>query len=190
MTQLNFKSHLIKALLLIGFLSAFAGDANAQSKKKKAAPKHVVAQKHTDSKHDAAKSTEAVASTPAPVSSGLSAVAITDVFFKKYKDEGTEQAIDYLFSTNKLFTDTAQIGGLKRKLIALKQSVGQYLGRELIAQKNAGKNLYFYAYVLRFESQPIRFTFMFYKPKNDWVLYHFKYDADLDAELEQAGKIK
>jgi hypothetical protein len=182
MTQLNLKPLFVKALLLIGFLSGFTGNVNAQSKGKKVAPKPA-ATKTVASKTDAAVA-------PAPSAGGLSAMGIAEVFFKKYKDDGTEQAIDYLFSTNKLFTDTAQISGLKKKLVALKQTVGQYLGKELIAQRNAGKNLYFYAYVLRFENQPVRFTFMFYKPKNDWVLYHFKYDAELDNELEQAGKIK
>jgi hypothetical protein len=177
MTQLNFKPLFIKTLLLIGVLFSFAGSVNGQSKDKKAT-----------SKPAAAKPTVVASAATAPA--GLSAMGITEIFFKKYKDDGTEQAIDYLFSTNKLFTDTAQISGLKKKLVALKQSVGQYLGKELIAQRNAGKNLYFYAYVLRFENQPVRFTFMFYKPKNDWVLYHFKFDADLDNELEQAGKIK
>jgi hypothetical protein len=177
MIQLNFKPLLIKTLLFFGVLSGFVGYVNAQSKDKKASPKQATA--------------KPAAVTPAATPpAGLSAMGITDIFFKKYKDDGTEQAIDYLFSTNKLFTDTAQISGLKKKLVALKQSVGQYLGKELIAQRNAGKNLYFYAYVLRFENQPVRFTFMFYKPKSDWVLYHFKFDADLDNELEQAGKIK
>jgi len=177
MIQFNFKPLFIKTTLLFGILSVFAGNAHAQSKEKKATPKPT------------ATKPAAVAPSEATIP-GLSAMGITEVFFKKYKDDGTEQAIDYLFSTNKLFTDTAQISGLKKKLIALKQSVGQYLGKELIAQRNAGKNLYFYAYILRFENQPVRFTFMFYKPKNDWVLYHFKFDADLDNELEQAGKIK
>jgi len=116
--------------------------------------------------------------------------AIIEAFFKKYKDQGIAPSIDFLFSTNKLFTDTAQISVLKQKLTGLEKSVGHYLGKDLIVQKNAGRALYFYSYLVKFENQPIRFTFMFYKPKNEWVLYHFKFDADLDTELEQAGKIK
>ena len=30
---------------------------------------------------------------------------------------------------------------------------------------------------------------MFYKPKDDWLLYRFKYDDQMDIELEDAGKI-
>jgi len=75
------------------------------------------------------------------------------------------------------------------KLDSLQKSVGQYLGKELIAQKNAGMSLVFYSYLVKFTNQPVRFTFMFYKPQNDWVLYRFKYDDQMDAELEEAGKI-
>jgi hypothetical protein len=118
-----------------------------------------------------------------------SAAAIIDTFFKKYKDDGTSPAIDYLFATNKLFTDSLQIGVLKGKLDALRQSVGIYTGKELIVQKIAAPSLVFYSYLVKHEKSPIRFTFMFYKPKNEWVLYRFKYDDQIDSELEDAGKV-
>ena len=125
--------------------------------------------------------------TTAPVVKGAS--ALIDIFFKKYKDDGTGPAIDYLFGTNKLFTDTAQITVLKGKLDALRQTIGKYTGKELIDQKSASPSLVFYSYLVKHESQPIRFTFIFYKPQNDWVLYRFKYDDQMDTELENAGKI-
>ncbi len=116
-------------------------------------------------------------------------VALIDTFFKKYKTDGTDAAIDYLFGTNKLFTNQAQIALLKAKLDSLQKTVGQYAGKELIAQKNASASLVFYSILVKFTNQPIRFTFMFYKPQNDWELYRFKYDDQMDAELEEAGKI-
>ena len=141
------------------------------------------AQTVTAAKPAAAK--PAVAKAPAV----KSAVAIIDTFFKKYKDDGTSPAIDYLFATNKLFTDSVQIGVLKGKLDALRQSVGTYTGKELIVQKIAAPSLVFYSYLVKHEKSPVRFTFMFYKPKNEWVLYRFKYDDQIDGELEDAGKI-
>jgi len=135
---------------------------------------------------DSAKTTTKTAAKAPPV---RTVTAIIDTFFKKYKDDGTSPAIDYLFATNKLFTDTVQIGILKGKLDALRQSVGNYTGKEIIVQKSAAPSLIFYAYLVKHEKSPIRFTFMFYKPKNEWVLYRFKYDDQIDAELEDAGKI-
>jgi hypothetical protein len=120
---------------------------------------------------------------------GKTPVALIDTFFKKYKNDGTNTAIDYLFGTNKLFTNEAQIALLKAKLDSLQKTVGQYLAKELIAEKNTSPSLVFYSYLVKFTNQPIRFTFMFYKPQNDWELYRFKYDDQMDAEMEEAGKI-
>ncbi len=120
---------------------------------------------------------------------GKTPVSIIDTFFKKIKSDGTDPAIDYLFGTNKLFNNVAQINLLKIKLDSLQRSVGQYVGHELIAQKSAGTSLVFYSYLAKFTVQPIRFTFMFYKAQTDWVLYRFKYDDQMDLELEEAGKI-
>jgi hypothetical protein len=128
-----------------------------------------------------------VAAAPAAPSKG--ALAIIDTFFKKYKDEGTAPAIDYLFGTNKHFSNPVALSQLKQKLDSARQSFGQYLGKELMTQKAASASLVFYTFLVKHEIQPIRFTFMFYKPHNDWVLYRFKYDDQMDMELEEAGKI-
>jgi len=124
-----------------------------------------------------------------PAVAPKSALSIIDAFFKKYKDDGTGPAVDYLFGTNKYFTNTGGISQLKVKLDSLRLTVGAYLGKELIAQRSASPSLYFYSILVKNEIQPLRFTFMFYKPKNDWVLYRFKYDDQMDTELEEAGKI-
>ncbi len=117
------------------------------------------------------------------------AAALIDAFFKKYKDDGTGPAVDYLFATNKYFTNTNGINQLKTKLDSLRSNIGAYLGKDLIVTKTASNSLVYYSYLVKHEIQPIRFTFMFYKPQNDWVLYRFKYDDQMDAELEEAGKI-
>ncbi len=115
--------------------------------------------------------------------------AIIDTFFKKFKVDGTGASIDYLFGTNKLFTNAAQLTLLKVKLDSLQGTVGLYLGKELITQKNAGTSLVFYSYLVKFANSPVRFTFMFYRPQTEWVLYRFKYDDSMDRELEEAGRI-
>ncbi|TWI99406.1 hypothetical protein JN11_02723 [Mucilaginibacter frigoritolerans] len=168
MKKINTKRFFFGLILMTGIICSLY-DANAQT----ATPAKPVTAKPAVAKAPAVKS----------------ATAIIDTFFKKYKDDGTSPAIDYLFATNKLFTDSVQIGVLKGKLDALRQSVGTYTGKELIAQKIAAPSLVFYSYLVKHEKSPIRFTFMFYKPKNEWVLYRFKYDDQMDTELEDAGKI-
>ena len=116
-------------------------------------------------------------------------VALIDSFFAKYKKDGTGAAIDYLFGTNKMFNNEAAIAVLKAKLDSAQRSFGQYIGRELISRESAGASLVFYSYLVKFTVQPMRFEFMFYKPQNDWLLYRFKYDDQMEVELEEAGKI-
>jgi hypothetical protein len=117
------------------------------------------------------------------------AMSLIDSFFKKYKEDGTAAAIDYLFGTNKLFDHNSGISVLKVKLDSLRQTIGLYTGKDLITQKNAGNGLYLYSFLAKHENSPLRFTFIFYKPKNDWVLYRFKYDDQMDIELIDAAKI-
>jgi len=116
------------------------------------------------------------------------AMTYVDNFFKKYKNS-PDSAVDYLFSTNKLFTNVSQINLLKNKLDSLQLTVGRYLGKELMVQKTPSPSLVLYSYLVKHENQPVRFTFMFYKPQNDWVLYRFNYDDQIDMELIDAAKI-
>jgi len=171
MKHLKIRNYFDKTFLISGLLCCFSFCAMAQD----ATPPATTA-----AKTPAAKTAPVVPKT---------ASSIIDAFFKKYKDEGTGPAIDYLFGTNKYFTNTAGIVTLKTKLDSLRQSVGNYLGKDLIIQKNASTSMVFYSYLVKNEIQPIRFTFIFYKPQTEWVLYRFKYDDAMEVELEEAGKI-
>ena len=124
--------------------------------------------------------------TAAPSPKG--ATTYLDAFFKKYKTS-PDSAIDYIFGTNKLFANMSQIGLLKLKLDSLQISLGKYVGHELISQRSATNSLVIYSYLVKHENQPIRFIFMFYKPKNDWELYRFNYDDAMDVEMLEAVKI-
>jgi hypothetical protein len=172
MKILALKPMFLRSVMLTGIICLFTFGAMAQTPEKKPAPKTAAAA-------GAAKAAVAPKSVP----------AIIDAFFKKYKDKGADTAIDYLFGTNKLLANLPQLAVLKAKLDSLPQSAGKYVGHELIVQKSASPSLFFYSYLVKFENQPYRFTFMFYKPQNDWELYRFKYDDQIDSELEEAGKI-
>ena len=132
---------------------------------------------------------KAQTTTPATQTVSKGAMSYIDVFFKKYK-VSSDSAIDYLFSTNKLFVHNSyQINQLKQKLDSLDFSIGKYLGKELISEKSATPSLVVYSFLVKHENQPVRFTFMFYKPENEWELYRFNYDDAMDLELMEAAKI-
>lgn len=170
MKYLNVKPFYSRIFLVVGIVCCFAMATKAQDA---TAP---------------AKTAATAAAKPGTVAV-KGAADLINTFFKKYKEEGTGPAIDYLFGTNKYFTNTAGINQLKGKLDSLRQGIGMFLGKDLIVQKNASSSLVFYSYLVKHEIQPIRFIFMFYKPQNDWVIYRFKYDDQMDIELEDAGKI-
>ena len=118
-----------------------------------------------------------------------SAPAIIDNFFKRYKATGADEAVDYLFGTNKYFSNPAGIAQLKAKLDTMRQSLGEYIGHELIVQKTGSPSLVLYSYLVKHEIQPVRFIFVFYKPHNDWVFYRFLFDDQMDLEMEDGAKI-
>jgi hypothetical protein len=137
-----------------------------------------------------AKAQAPAAAKPAAKSAVVSkgAASYIESFFKKYKSN-PDSAVDYIFGTNKLFTNVSQINLLKSKLDSMQVILGKYLGRELIVQKTPTPSLVLYSYIVKHENSPIRFTFMFYKAQNDWVLYRFNYDDQIDGELIDAAKI-
>lgn len=145
----------------------------------------------TTAKPKAAKTTKAKtdsASSKPKAAASKGVVSLIETFFKKYKTS-PDSAVDYIFGTNPLFTNQSQLSLLKLKLDSLQISLGKFIGRELIADKNATNSLVIYSYIVKHENQPIRFIFMFYKPHNDWELYRFNYDDAMDTEMLEAVKI-
>jgi hypothetical protein len=113
---------------------------------------------------------------------------ITDKFFAIYLKDPTK-AVDYGFSTNKwLDRKQDEVANLKSKLKNLIDLCGDYYGYELLSEKTAGQNIKMVTYIVRYDREPIRFTFFFYKPKDTWRLNNFSYDEDMDKDLEEATK--
>lgn len=113
---------------------------------------------------------------------------ITDKFFSIYS-KNPAKAIDYGFSTNKwLDRKIDAVTDLKNKLKNLIDLCGDYYGYELLSEKTAGENIKMVTFIVRYDREPIRFTFFFYKPNGTWRLNNFSYDEDIDKDLEEATK--
>lgn len=54
-------------------------------------------------------------------------------------------------------------------------------------ERNIGNNLKLISYMLRYDRQPMRFTFVLYKPKNKWQVQNLNWDVDLDDEIEESA---
>lgn len=114
---------------------------------------------------------------------------ITDKFFALFEKDPIG-AIDYAFSTNKWMRNnqdaTTNLKNQFKNTLAL---IGDYQGYELITEKTIGDSYKLKSYMVKYDRQPLRLTFMLYKPKDIWQVQNFKYDDGLKDELEEAAKI-
>lgn len=116
---------------------------------------------------------------------------IVSKFFTEYKTEGASIALDNLYSNNEWMSRaTDAITNLKQQLATLNEDyVGKYYGYELIVEKRLSDSFILMSYLVKYDRQPIRFTFQFYKPDNEWRTQSFKYDSTIDDEIEEAAKV-
>lgn len=117
----------------------------------------------------------------------VGAQTLAENFFKAYKEE-TKKAVFELFKTNPRI-DSGKLDEIVKTIDKERKNIGDYHGKELITQKKASGSLVLYSYLVKHDVQPVRFTFMFYKPKNDWIIYRFYFDGNVDSELQDSAKL-
>ncbi len=115
---------------------------------------------------------------------------LIDTFFATYeKDAG--KAVKELYATNKW---TERIKDDIDKIIGTvngftESYMGKYYGYEIITKKKFAESFELYSYLIKYDRQPIRFIFKFYKPNDKWVLYSYALDDSLDDEIQEAAKL-
>lgn len=114
---------------------------------------------------------------------------ITDNFFSKYAKDPV-RAFDYAFSSNKYFDlKSDMVNDVKNKLKNAVDQCGKYYGYEQIAEKTSGNCLKIVSYFVRYDRQPLRLTFIFYKANDKWQVQNLSFTADFDSELEEAIRL-
>ncbi|WP_439183650.1 hypothetical protein [Carboxylicivirga taeanensis] len=114
---------------------------------------------------------------------------IIEDFFTTYGKNKPDKAIDNLYTYSPWLNSEADVViKLKTQFRDLKQLVGEYNGYQLLTKKSLGDCFELYVFLVKYDRQPFRFTFEFYKPKDKWITYSFSYDYDLDDDLEEAAK--
>jgi len=116
---------------------------------------------------------------------------LIDDFFSNYENEGVEVAVDELYKTNPWTTRIQDaINNVKTQLARYNEElVGKYYGYEPIVTKQLGNSYVLHSYLVKFDRQPLRFTFQLYKPDKEWRLASFAFDDSYDDELEEAAKV-
>jgi hypothetical protein len=115
---------------------------------------------------------------------------LVDNFFEIYKTKGVTDALDNIFQTNEYMIKQSKsdIETLKESLYSLINVIGNYYGYEIISEYSMGKSIIHYCCIVKYDTQPVRFNFIFYKSSDTWVLYNFNYDNSIVNELDEMAK--
>ncbi len=91
--------------------------------------------------------------------------SIVDNFFANYEKKGAEEAIDLLYATNKWMERKSDgINNLKSQLSRFNEGlVGEYFGHVFIDKIKTSDCYEIHTYFMKFDRQPLRLTFHFYK---------------------------
>lgn len=114
---------------------------------------------------------------------------ISKKFFELYATKPMD-AIDLIFADvkkNKQIND--DITAIKKNLKVTIDQDGDYYGYELITEKGVGNNLKLLSYMVKYDKQPVRFVFIYYKPKDIWKIYTFQFNTNMDDELTNAADV-
>lgn len=107
------------------------------------------------------------------------AESLTLQFFETYKEDPMK-ALDELFATNIWMSKNQDgIDNLKFKLKENAALIGNYIGYEEIEKTTVGNSLKTIFFIVKYERQPLRFVFRYYKPKDKWQIQNFYFDEEL-----------
>jgi len=108
-----------------------------------------------------------------------------NAFFEEYQSKTTDEAFDSIFATNS-FVTKEDVGKIKNRVNQYKEVLGKYHDKELLIKKDIGESIEVHSYMLKYDRQPIRFIFTFYKPGANWKIYNFRLSDDFLEEIENA----
>jgi outer membrane lipoprotein-sorting protein len=99
-------------------------------------------------------------------------------FFDLYKQNRIEQALDYLFSSNPiLYNKSESIKNLKNTFTNIEKVLGGYKDYSISYNQEHFESLKIIITYVRYEKQPLRLLFVFYKPGDKWIMYRFEIDT-------------
>ena len=112
-----------------------------------------------------------------------------DIFFNLHDTRSTPAALDYLFANNPYIYEKQDIvNQLKEKLRTAESLFGKKYGQALIQSRQTGDTIQMITYLVKYDRQPLRFTFVFYKPNDRWLTFQFNFDDPLDSIMSNEAR--
>lgn len=96
-------------------------------------------------------------------------------FLGGVRDGKIETAYDSLLVGSPILEQAQQYMLLKGQTQSQMQLFGQALDYEFLQQKEIGKSILILKYVLRYEKDGVTWTFVFYRPKDQWLVTAIRY---------------
>ena len=118
------------------------------------------------------------------------AIPIIEAFFAKVARGESDNAIATLLSGNpNIDQNDSSVIDLRNKFDIISNAVGDFRGKSLIKKRSLNEEVSVYSYLAKYEKKFYRFWFMFYNNGSKIAIYKFRFDDDLDVELEESLKL-
>jgi hypothetical protein len=116
----------------------------------------------------------------------------TEQFFQRFSKGAAVEAVDAFFGDNPfMLRKKDDLDAIKRKLSSFtEEQYGKLISWKRLTSESISDVLSERVYIVIYERTAVRFRFMFYKPKSDWIGHGFSFDSDLDDELERKSDRK
>lgn len=112
-----------------------------------------------------------------------------DAFFALFAQDKMDEAVDRIYLTNEYVSAIPdQVQKIKDQLGSLKELMGRYYNAAKIDEYMVEGSFVQVTYMVIYERQPLRFEFQFFKAGDDWKIYSFSFDDDIDEEIEAAAR--
>jgi len=124
------------------------------------------------------------AGTQAPESRDYQAIA--DKFFVLLEQGKSDDAIDYMFSTNVALKNLpGKSDQLKAQFNDLERQIGSYHAHSKLAETKVAGMFVYQHYFVAYNLQPISIRLKFYKPRDTWRVTGVQFDTDLPELIQK-----
>jgi hypothetical protein len=102
-----------------------------------------------------------------------------------YDKEGVKGSLNYAYSTNRwiLNDHPTETMDVITKLEDFTNNLGKYSGYKLLKEQVINDHYLARSYMILYERQPVRFTFVLYRSEKTWQLQSFQYDVGTSDEV-------